>query len=114
MVPELRTLASRALRLRCPRCGEGHVFERILSYSLRQECEACGLFYDPNGETVAFMYLSTALLTGVMFIVLLTVPPVNLGLYRIGLVLTALALYGVTMPTRKSIAVALVYLSHRG
>jgi len=34
---------SRGLRGRCPRCGEGHLFEGFLG--LRQKCESCGLDY---------------------------------------------------------------------
>jgi hypothetical protein len=59
------------------------------------------------------MYLSTAFLTGVMFIVLLTIPPQHLSTYRIGLVAGALGLYGVTMPFRKGIAIALNYFNRR-
>jgi hypothetical protein len=59
------------------------------------------------------MYLSTAFLTGVMFIVLIAMPPKNLSTYRVGLVVGALALYGITMPSRKSIAIALNYFNHR-
>jgi hypothetical protein len=59
------------------------------------------------------MYLSTAVLTGVMFIVLITMPPRNLGAYRVGLVACALALYGVTLPFRKGLAIALNYFNSR-
>lgn len=31
------------LRGRCPRCGQGHLFDGFLK--LRQECEVCGLDY---------------------------------------------------------------------
>jgi uncharacterized protein (DUF983 family) len=34
---------SRGLRGRCPRCGEGHLFQGFLN--LRQKCERCGLDY---------------------------------------------------------------------
>ncbi len=59
------------------------------------------------------MYLSTAFLTGVMFIVLITMPPRDLGSYRLGLVAGALALYGTTLPFRKGIAIALNYFNRR-
>jgi hypothetical protein len=59
------------------------------------------------------MYLSTAFLTGIMFIVLLTLPPEHLGTYRIGLVAGALGLYGATMPFRKGLAIALNYFNSR-
>ena len=59
------------------------------------------------------MYLSTAFLTGVMFIVLVTMPPHDLDSYRLRLVVAALALYGLTMPVRKGLAIALNYFNHR-
>ena len=34
----------RGLRGRCPRCGEGHLFEGFLT--LRPKCEHCGLDFD--------------------------------------------------------------------
>ena len=59
-----RQLLGRALRLRCPRCGEGKIFRRLLTYSEHTSCPRCGLQYDPRGESLAFMYVSTAFLTG--------------------------------------------------
>jgi uncharacterized protein (DUF983 family) len=106
-------LISRGLRLRCPRCGEGPIFRRWWTYTEYRECPRCGLAYDPKGESLGFMYLSTAMLTGVMFIVLIALPPRNLGSYRIGLVASALALYGITLPFRKGLAIALNYFNSR-
>lgn len=106
-----RQLLWRALRLRCPRCGEGRIFRRWLTYTEYHNCPLCGLVYDPRGESLAFMYLSTAFITGLFFIVLLTVPPRNLAVYRAGLVAAALALYLSTMPLRKSLAIALNYFN---
>ena len=99
--------------MRCPRCGVGPIFRRWWTYTEYKNCPACGHAYDPHGESLAFMCLSTAFLTGVMFIVLLTIPPRDLNSYRIGLVTAALALYGVTMPLRKALAIALNYFNHR-
>jgi uncharacterized protein (DUF983 family) len=99
--------------MKCPRCGEGPVFRRWWTYTEYRACPRCGLAYDPRGESLAFMYLSTAFLTGVMFIVLITSPPQDLGAYRIRLVIGALALYGVTLPFRKGLAIALNYFNSR-
>ena len=41
--PTLSTLNT-GLRCRCPRCGEGHMFDGFLK--LADHCEACGLSYD--------------------------------------------------------------------
>jgi uncharacterized protein (DUF983 family) len=112
-VAAARQIFWRGARMRCPRCGTGPIFRRWWTYTEYKECPACGLPYDPRGESLAFMYLSTAFLTGVMFIVLITMPPRNLDTYRVGLVLGALGLYGVTMPMRKGLAIALNYFNHR-
>jgi len=106
-----KDLISRGLRLRCPRCGEGAVFRRWYAYRENRSCPRCGLVYDPRGESLAFMYLSTAFLTGIMFIVLITMPPQRLELYRFGLVGAALFLYIATMPVRKALAIALNYFN---
>ena len=112
--PSNRQLISRGLRMRCPRCGEGRIFRRWWTYTEYRECTRCGLVYDQRGESLAFMYLSTAFLTGVMFIVLITWPPRgSLWTYRIGLVAGALTLYGVTMPVRKGLAIALNYFNSK-
>jgi uncharacterized protein (DUF983 family) len=111
--PSNLQLISRGLRMKCPRCGEGPIFRRWWTYTEYRACPRCEYPYDPRGESLAFMYLSTAFLTGVMFIVLITMPPRNLGAYRIGLVAGALALYGITMPVRKGLAIALNYFNSR-
>src|SRR5437899_11505066 len=92
--------------MRCPRCGVGRIFRRWWTYTEYKSCLACAHAYDPHGESLAFMYLSTAFLTGVMFIVLLTIPPRDLTRYRICLVAAAWALYCVTMPLRTAFAIA--------
>jgi uncharacterized protein (DUF983 family) len=108
-----RAIFTRGLRMRCPRCGEGPVFRRVWTYSENKECARCGLVFDPRGESLVFMYLSTAFLTGLWFIVLLLLPPRNLFLYRIFLVIGALTLYVITMPVRKALAIALNYFNSR-
>lgn len=106
-------LIRRAFRLRCPNCGEGPIFKRWWTYTEHPSCPRCGHLYDPRGESLAFMYLSTAFLTGLCFIVLVTLPPRNLEAYRVGLVLGALALYGLTMPVRKALAISFNYFNSR-
>lgn len=103
----------RGLRMRCPRCGVGAVFRRWWTYTEYTQCPECGLAYDPKGESLAFMYLSTAFITGLFFIILVTVPPKNLETYRLRLAGAALLLYVATLPVRKGLAIALNYLNSR-
>lgn len=100
----------RALRLRCPRCGEGRIFASVVRYREHERCGACGLVFDPRGESLIFMYLSTAFLTGCIGIVMLSTHPASQLWGRAALVAGALAVYLLTMPTRKSLAIALNYL----
>ena len=110
--PFSRQLLGRALRLRCPRCGEGRIFRRILTYSEYRSCPRCELPYDPRGESLAFMYVSTAFLTGLMVVVMLLMHPETIASGRLVVIPIALALYLFTLPTRKALAIALNYLHH--
>ena len=110
MRPPLAVLLRRALKLRCPRCGEGPIFRRVLTYSEHDACPKCAFRYDPRGESLAFMYFSTAFLTGLLIIVMLLTRPESLVTGRIAIVSAALGLYLVTMPLRKAIAITINYL----
>lgn len=106
-----RQLLGRALRLRCPRCGEGKIFRRLLTYSEYTHCPRCDLRYDPRGESLAFMYVSTAFLTGVMIIAMLLMHPETIASGRMVVIPIALLLYLSTLPVRKALAIALNYLN---
>lgn len=106
-----RQLIGRAIRLKCPRCGEGKIFRRVLTYSEHTQCPRCGLRYDPRGESLAFMYVSTAFLTGVMVIVMLLMHPETIASGRLVVIPAALALYLSTLPVRKALAIALNYIN---
>jgi uncharacterized protein (DUF983 family) len=99
--------------MRCPRCGEGRIFRRWWTYTEYKECPRCGLPYDPRGESLAFMYLSTAFITGLFFIVLIALPPQNLARYRLVFIGAALIAYLSTLPVRKALAIALNYFNSR-
>jgi hypothetical protein len=55
------------------------------------------------------MYISTALITGLFLLPMLWVKPTHQWLWRILIVLVALAIYVVTSPTRKGFAIAFDY-----
>ncbi|HVJ84140.1 MAG TPA: DUF983 domain-containing protein [Caulifigura sp.] len=42
--PEYETLISRALKLRCPRCGVGKLFQGF--FRMHERCSGCGLKYE--------------------------------------------------------------------
>jgi|CXWL01.1.fsa_nt_gi uncharacterized protein (DUF983 family) len=99
----------RGLRQRCPRCGVGRLFERW--QTLRENCPECGLSFEPGqGDTWAFMYLSTAFLTGLILIGMLLVVPTRqwVGRFIVGAA-AILAILG-TLPRRKGLSVAVDYL----
>lgn len=60
------------------------------------------------------MYVSTAVLTGFFFIAMLLYRPPSLFVGRVFLFLGGLCLIGLTLPYRKSLALALDYLVDPG
>src|SRR5262249_43343668 len=92
-----------------PQCGAIKLFTGW--YDLRSRCPVCELdlrIHDQN--TWAFMYLSTAVLTGLIVIGMLLIIPSNQWMGRaVVLVLAIGAIIG-TLPLRKSIGVAIEYL----
>jgi len=58
---------------RCPRCGEGHIFNGFLT--MRDHCEVCGLDYsfaDPADGPAVFVQLF-ACVPGVIFVIMLEI-----------------------------------------
>jgi len=51
-----RTLLN-GLRKKCPRCGEGELFRRLISF--HERCSECGLLYQRNyGDTWVFIVIT--------------------------------------------------------
>jgi len=102
----------RGLRRRCPACGVGRLFDGFLRS--RERCSECGLAFASHvGDTWAWMYLSTAGLTGVVVIGMLSLRPLDVLLGRVTLAATAILAIPLTVPWRKGLAVALNYLLDR-
>jgi len=102
-----RTLL-RGLRERCPRCGNGKLFESF--FRLRPRCDACGLdIMSRSADTWAPIYLSTAGLTGVVIVGMLVLRPANLAIGRFTLAIAATSAILLTLPSRKGAAIALNY-----
>ncbi|HYC54916.1 MAG TPA: DUF983 domain-containing protein [Candidatus Binatia bacterium] len=106
-IPLMPTLMH-GLRRRCPRCGEGSLYHGWMT--LRDTCQVCDLrFQRESGDTWAFVYLSTAGMTGVIVILMLLVRPASLMVGNLVLVVVATAAIVLTLPYRKGVAVALSY-----
>lgn len=107
------TILRRGLRRRCPRCGVGRLFRGF--YDLTPVCPHCDLEYEPRGgDSWAFMYLSTAGMTGIILICMFLLRPNDLLLGRAIVGAGAVGLIVATLPIRKGFSLALVYLMGRG
>lgn len=82
-------------------------------YTVAEQCENCELTFEPNdGDTWAFMYVSTAGITGVFVLAMLFwLRPTQLWIGRAILLPAALLAIAGTLPRRKGIAIAIDYLS---
>lgn len=106
--PTHAVIFKRALKKRCPRCGQGRLFHGF--YNLHASCPACNLdLATRDGDTWAFTYITTGFLTGVLIVAMLLYRPPQLWLGRILVVAIALIVMTASMPLRKSFAIALDY-----
>lgn len=111
--PTFRQALGRGLRKRCPRCGEGPLFEGW--HRLRERCPVCGLaFEERTGDTWFFMYMTTAGMTGALVAAMFLIRPRVVWVGQVVVALLGLALMGLSLPYRKGVAVALDYLIERG
>ena len=95
MPPMLRTIYTllwRGLLLRCPRCGQGKLFQRL--FKMHERCATCGWVFEReegywSGAMALNLVVSELIVTAVVIpLVALRVP--LLPLFAIGLPLTAL------------------------
>ncbi len=70
--PKLEPIRT-GIRGRCPRCGEGHLFDGFLS--LRSHCESCGLSYDfaDPADGPAFFVICFGCVPSVIFALMLQI-----------------------------------------
>lgn len=116
--PDSRATAStfrtllRGLLRRCPRCGNGPLFERW--YTIADRCSACDLdFVKSDSDTWAFMYISTAGLTGVIVLGMLILRPERMWVGWSVVLPVALALIVGSLPFRKGLAMAIEHVVDR-
>lgn len=107
--PKLRQVVWRGLHRRCPRCGEGPLFERW--FTLRPRCPACDLVFEQRpGDTWAFWIFGDRIFIALLLLVIVlgfrspTLPHVF-----VLFLVTAIPLV-VTMPHRLGVCVGLDYL----
>ena len=102
----------RGARRRCPRCGQGRIFQKFIE--VRDRCENCGyVFEERSGDTWGFWVLLDRLFLAIPLVILLlgfATSSLRLRLILIGLLLIPLI---ATMPHRQGVAIALDYLFRR-
>lgn len=99
----------RGWRGRCPRCGEGALFQRALKFNVR--CSACDLLYQRDrGDTWVFMIITDRIpiLFGIAAVYFGFHPttPLAIGGFIAALAIPVLA----TLRNRQGLALALDYL----
>jgi uncharacterized protein (DUF983 family) len=100
---------SRGARGLCPRCGEGRLFTGW--YNLRHRCHHCDLdFNSAQDNAWAFMYVTTAGLTGVIIVGMFLIAPRFVLAGQIFVGLAAVLFIVGTIPYRKGIAISIEYL----
>jgi uncharacterized protein (DUF983 family) len=105
---EMLRMLVRGAFWRCPRCGEGLLYEWF--YKLRDRCTHCDLDFGRRAEdTWALIYLTTAGMTGAVIGGMLIFRPLNMVIGRTVLAFVALALIVFTLPSRKGFAIAFNY-----
>jgi uncharacterized protein (DUF983 family) len=100
----------RGLARRCPRCGRGELFSRLLK--VHPNCSVCGLALAPRpGDTWGFWVLGDRifLFVPVVLIYFSLAPPALI--WRIALIVVLLVPFLATMPHRLGVCIGLDYLS---
>lgn len=104
-----RVAVWRGLCGRCPRCGKGALFAGW--YTLHDRCPACGFnIRRAEPDTWAFMYISTAFLTGLFVVAMFLLRPSAAWVTQVVVLPLALAVIGGSLRWRKGCALAVEYL----
>lgn len=83
-------------------------------YTLRERCSVCDLAFEPTpGDTWGMTYIGTAFFTGIFILVVAIIRPPRSLLDKIIYIGVTLAFMIGTMPQRKGLAVAILYLVRR-
>lgn len=102
-------ILGRGFRRRCPQCGRSKLFSGW--WQLADSCPYCGLaLASRESDTWAFMYLSTAFITGLFILSMLLILPKSLWVGRVIVAVAALGLFVLSAPVRKGLAIAIDYI----
>jgi len=111
-IGRMRRLLGRALRLRCPACGEGALFSGWIK--LRTKCDGCGLHFE-RGEhdhflgayLVNFIIAELLVVAGLVVAMLLTWPDVPWNALKLWLIIMIVPAPVVTYPFSRAVWLAL-------
>ncbi len=102
------SIVPKTLRLRCPRCGLGRLYQRW--NVLCEHCPSCGLdIQRREQEAWFFIYMSTAGLTGIVILPMLFIDLTSIVFGYAVALLGWLLLILLTLPARKALAIGIDY-----
>lgn len=107
--PSLSVALRRGLRTLCPRCGKGKLYTRWMV--LVDQCPECSCeIKGREGDCWAFLFASTAFITGIFLLIILFTDVSQLLLGQILVGVGAGSSLLLTLPVRKGIAIAIDYV----
>ena len=102
----------RGLSGRCPRCGQGRLYEKPFQFS--DTCAECALPFEPKaGDHFGLIYLTTAAVTVLGFTLVITLRPQMGWPAKVAFVGVGVAVMLASFPFRKGLAIAVDYLVSR-
>ncbi len=106
---DIREILWCGLHVKCTQCGQGKPYQGW--HLLNERCVHCGCeFQNREGNCWAFMYLSTVFFTGLFILTILLTRPPTIFIGQVIVVVSALAITGITLLYRKGVALAIDYL----
>lgn len=104
---------ARCIRLRCPQCGRGRIYERW--NVVARQCPACGLdLRRREGDAWFVNYMLTGTVTGVILIAMFLIHATDYLIGQIAVAVAWLLLMIPTIPLRKAIALGFdVFIDQR-
>lgn len=102
----------RGLTGRCPRCGQGRLFQG--RFQSVPTCSECALSFEPRaGDHFGLIYLTTAAVTVLGFTLVISLKPHMSLVAKAGFVGLGVSVMLLSFPLRKGLAIAVDYLIDR-